>query len=194
MKTTFPMNMCDMTHISLMNELHPWYELFTCVTLHTYEYVHMWRICHVAHVWILQVTRTNESFHKYAHEWVMAHISVSHDTHVNASRRMHESFHIYTREWVMAHTWMSHAHMCMSHAKYMNESCQTYECAMSHTRRGHGVTRMNGSCHTRECAMSHAWMTCLINTGCYKLVKEEKIGENKQQYTNHSEWGSWAST
>jgi hypothetical protein len=194
MKTTFPLNMCDMTHISLMNELHPWYELFTCVTLHTYEYVHMWRICRVAHVWILQVTRMNESFHTYAHEWVMAHISVSHDTHVNASRRMHESFHIYTREWVMAHTWMSHAHMCMitpniwmSHVRHTNALCHT------HTK--------GSLCYTYEWVMSHTWMrhvTCMNDMSHqHRLLQASKRGEpveNKQQYTHHSEWGSWAST
>ena len=38
----------------------------------------------------------------------------------------------------------------------MNESCHTYEWAMSHRCMSH-ATHMNESCHTYESVMSHTW-------------------------------------
>jgi len=79
----------------------------------------------------------NESCHTY--EWVMAHIWMSHGTHMN------ESCHTY--EWVMSHIWMRHV-------THMNEPCHTYEWVMSHIWMSH-VTHMNESCHTYKWVMSH---------------------------------------
>jgi len=116
----------------------------------------------------------NASWHTY--EWVMAHIWMSHGTHVN------ESCH--TCEWVMAHIWMSHGthvnasrhtcaevmvHIRMSHGTHMNESWYTYKWVMAHilveveTRNlwvmahiwmSHG-SHVNASWHTCECVTAH---------------------------------------
>ena len=79
----------------------------------------------------------NEPWH--THEWVMAHIWMSHGTHMN------ESWHTY--EWVMAHIWMSGT-------THMNGSCHTCKCAMAHIRMNHG-THTNESWHTYEWVMAH---------------------------------------
>jgi len=109
--------------------------------------------------------------HHVAYKWDMSCI--------NKSCRIWMS-HV-TYEWVMAYIWMSHViypwmspvifpwmspvtrtnESCiiwMSHVTHMNESCHTYEWAMSHIWMSH-VTHMNESCHTCEWVMSHMWMS-----------------------------------
>jgi len=73
--------------------------------------------------------------------------------------------------WVMAHIWIS----CATH---MNESCHTYEWVMSHIWMSH-VTHMNESCHRNDSCkdadgitvwvMSHIWMSCAthMNESCH---------------------------
>ena len=94
-----------------------------------------WVTC-VSHMWICQVTHTNESCH------TCDACEMSHVTHKNEScrtceyvmlRMWHESCHTY--EWVMSHTWMSRvthmnevaSHIWISHATYMDESYRTHE-------------------------------------------------------------------
>ena len=47
------------------------------------------------HIWMCESIRMRQLFSWDTHEWVMAHISMSHGTHIN------ESWHTY--QWVMAH-------------------------------------------------------------------------------------------
>jgi len=149
----------QISHVTHLNEL-----------CHTYEW-------DVSQIWMSHVTCANESCHmcewvmscisredtlKYAKtlpkmsmpyltcEWVLAHIWMSHGTHMN------ESLHTY--EWVMARTRMGHGnescHILMRHAN-MNVSCLiwmthvTYTCHVSYERL---MSRINESCHV---LMSH---------------------------------------
>ena len=71
-------------------------------------------LCHVTHA--------NEPCLTYEwvmsqYVWVMAHIWMSHGTHMNQPR--------HTYEWLMSHIWMSHG-------THMNESCHTCECVIGH--------------------------------------------------------------
>ena len=79
-------------------------------------------------------------------EWVMAHIWMSHVTHMN------ESCHTY--EWVMSRIWMSHV-------THMNESCHTCKWVMSHTWMSH-VTHVDESCHTRAWSC-HTYESVMAN-------------------------------
>jgi len=91
-------------------------------------------------------------------ERVMAHVWISHVTHVNEPRR--------TYECVMSHIWMNHF-------TYMDESCHTHEWVVAHicmrridhthththththmSRRTRRVPHSNKSCHTYACAIS----------------------------------------
>jgi len=116
--------------------------------------------------WVSHSTRKKELWHTY--EWVMAHVCMSHVTHVNETCL--KPYHTY--EWVMSHIWwivpharMSHAlchtvathrtapfdgpelvlaHMWMSHGTHMHESWHTYDClrVMSHSHNlPHGALR-----------------------------------------------------
>jgi len=83
-----------------------------------------WSSSVMAHMWISHGTHVNESWHTC--ERVMAHIRMSsrhvvtHSRHISLCHvtHMNESYHIYA--WVMAHTWMSHG-------TDMHESWHTYE-------------------------------------------------------------------
>jgi len=55
------------------------------------------------------------------------------------------------------------SHLCSSRVTHMNESCHTYERAMSHIWTSH-VTHMNESCHTYERVMSHIWASHVTHT------------------------------
>ena len=81
--------------------------------------------------------RINESW--YTYEWVMVHVWMSHDTH------MQKSWHTYKA--VMSR-------IRMSYVTSMNESCNTYKRVMSRKLLSH-VTHMNGSRHIYEWAMAH---------------------------------------
>ena len=83
----------------------------------------------------------HKSYHTY--EWVMAHIWMSHVTHMN------ETCHTY--ECVVPHIWMRHV-------TRMNETCHTYERHI-HIWMSH-ATRMNESYHTyatHKWGTSHVW-------------------------------------
>jgi len=120
----------------------------------------------------------HDSFIQACHTYdcVMAHIWMSHGTH------MSEAWH--TNEWVMAHTWMSDVtHMIASwhayqnimthirksyvtrtnHVTHINQSNHMYEWVMSHVQMSH-VTCTNESCHTYEWVMSHVRMSHVTRT------------------------------
>ena len=78
----------------------------------------------MAHIWMSHVTHMNESCHIC--EWGISHIWMSHVTHLN------EWCHTY--ESIMSHT------LCTWIPTNRNESCPTYE-------RKHHATHMNASCH-----------------------------------------------
>ena len=96
----------------------------------------------MAHIWVSHVTHMNETCH--TNEWVMPHIWRSHVTHMNAS--------CHTFAWVMSHTWTSHVtHMHVSrHTHWLPER----EWVMSHIGMSHGTHRSE-SLHTHERVMSH---------------------------------------
>jgi len=99
-----------------------------------------------------------ESWHTC--EWVMAHMWMSHGTHVN------ESWHTY--EWVMTLIWMSHGthvneSIWMSHGRHVNESWHTCEWVMTLIWMSHG-THMNESWNTCEWVMAYMWMSPLSIT------------------------------
>ena len=131
------------------------------------------------------VSCMNESWHTY--QWVMAHIAMSPDTHINACHqtrhspvsmshgtRMNESCPSYqsvicpTYEWVMAN-------ISTSHGTRLNESWQTYQrvtvCVrMNHVHHINGyewvMSHMNESC---PIWMSHApyeWVMSHMNASC----------------------------
>jgi len=85
----------------------------------------------------------NESWHTY--EWVMAHIWMSHGTHMNDV-----STHMI---WVMAHIWVSHGtrinESCHTHewCECTYESLHIFEWVKAHIWRSHG-TRTKESNHT----------------------------------------------
>ena len=87
------------------------------------------------------------------YEWIMAHIWMSHVTH------MEESCHTYG--WVMSHIWMSHV-------THMEESCHTYGWVMSHIWMSY-VTHMDESCHTYGWVMSHMWMSHVTHMNDFLL-------------------------
>ena len=108
----------------------------------------------------------------FIYKWVMAHVWMSHDTHVNDSchtyervrahmwmrhgTRMNESWHTY--EWVVAHVWMRHG-------TFMNALWHTYERVMTHMWMSRGThmnnqgTHMKESWHTYGWVMAHLWMS-----------------------------------
>jgi len=94
-----------------------------------------------------------ESCHTY--DWVMAHICMSHGTHMNESCHTYDEAMSHARmsrvtyEWIMSRIWMSHV-------SYMNESCLTYGWVMSHIWLSH-VTRTQALNY--EWIMSHIWMS-----------------------------------
>ena len=98
----------------------------------------------MAHIWISHVTHMDESCHTY--EWVMSHIWMSHVTQVD------ESSHTY--EWVIPTAYcmwsiissFSNRYLAdrSSHVTHMDESCHKYVWVMSHMWMSH-VTHMNES-------------------------------------------------
>ena len=114
----------------------------------------------MAHLWMSHGTHMNESLHTY--EGVMAHIWMSHSTHMNESwyTHMNGSWHTYT--WVMSQVWMRHG-------TRMNESCHEYECVMAHVWMSH-VTNMIASWHTYEWVMS-----LCVKSNCPKSLVCEGI-------------------
>ena len=98
------------------------------------------------------------------HEWVMAHISLSHDTRRNESRytrishitHMNQSYHTYRS--VMGHIWKRHViNACETRQEPTTWRCQhtrvSFNPWMSHD------THMNESCHTYTCVKSYVWMS-----------------------------------
>jgi len=69
----------------------------------------------MAHIWVSHGTHMSASWHTY--ECVMAHIWVRHGTHMSAS------WHTY--EWVVQHIWVRHG-------THMSESYNTYGRVMAH--------------------------------------------------------------
>jgi len=110
------------------------------------------------------VTHMNGSCH--ACEWVMSHMWMRHDTHVNVkshhtylitrrlgSRNVNESRH--TCKYVMSHMWISHD-VKMGSVIHVNESCHTFEWFMPHMWISN-VTHVDESYYTCEYVMSHVW-------------------------------------
>jgi len=74
--------------------------------------------------------------------------------------------------WItLLHTWMTFLHICMRHITCVNESCYSYEWAMSYIWMS-PVTRMNALCHKYEWitsrypyerVTSRIWMTLYMN-------------------------------
>jgi len=94
---------------------------------------------------------------------VMAHILMSHGTHINESR--------HTYGWVMAHLWMSHGthdnvfpvlwliHMCaMTHLHVCHDTFICVPCARKCAILSVSRSLRAQSCHTYEWIMSHIWM------------------------------------
>jgi len=137
----------------------------------------------------------NESWHTYewvcecswkwmCHEWVMAHIWMSHGTHMNESWHTYEwvcecSWMWMCHEWVMAHIWMSHGtrmnesvnvvksecvsqtwhiHMWYIHTSIWMWMCHihVYKCVISHSR---DTRHTNALWHTYKWEMAHIWMS-----------------------------------
>ena len=116
--------------------------------------------CVMSHIWM---PKGHESLTYQSH--VMSHMWMSHVTHVNGSCRTYE-WAIMTHIWMpKGHSWNCYVsdswplgHSCVwhdsficvtSHVTHVNESCRTYEWAMSHIWMSH-ATHMNASCHTHE--------------------------------------------
>jgi len=78
----------------------------------------------------------------HTYEWVITHIWMSHNTHMN------ESWHTY--EWVPTH---------MNEYQHRNDevnSRYTYRWVITHIWMSHD-THMNESCHSSEWVVSHIW-------------------------------------
>jgi len=130
-----------MSHVTRRNEsFHRMsHVILTCDMTHSY-------VCHTWHdsfiwvprvTWLIRMCAIYDMTHSYVchdevchtSEWVMAHIWMSHATHIYDTVQgaecegMYESWHTY--EWVMSHVWLSHV-------THINESCHTYEWVMSH--------------------------------------------------------------
>jgi len=129
---------------------------------HTHAYTHAYTLKLLQHAG--SRTCTHGSCHTYEcimsnkciRRWccdatVMAHTSMSHDTHMNEATMV---------------LW------CMSHVIHMNEPCHTHEL-------GDGVV-MHESCHTHEWARSHSceamvlWCTSTAATHCNTLQHTSK--------------------
>ena len=104
----------------------------------------------MAHIWMSHGTHMNEPRHTY--EWVMAHIWMSHGTHMNEPRRTHK--------WVMAHLWMSHG-------APIDESWHTYEWVMSRIQvLDKNAEKLLFSFHSQyEWVMSHIWRSHFTHAG-----------------------------
>ena len=98
---------------------------FICI--HTWIFVHSqeWHVVYCSE-WGLHI-----------HEWVMAHIWMSHGTYMN------ESWHIY--EWVMAHIGMSH----------VTQAIYIHTCIFIHSQEWHIVHRSEWGLHINEWVMAH---------------------------------------
>ena len=85
-----------MSHIWQSHVTHIWVMSHTDESCHTQmsHATHRWVI---ARVWMIHITRMNESCHAY--EWVTSRVWMSHVT------RMNESCHPY--DWIMSPIWMS---------------------------------------------------------------------------------------
>ena len=113
------------------------------------------------HMWMTRVTHVNELFHTcdriMSHAWVMSHILMSHDIHMNRSY----------------HVWMGHVtHMSESCHKYEWGTLRcTYDRVMSRIWRSQ-VTHMNVLCHTCE------WLTIYIYIYTSTGVSASKFWKN----------------
>ena len=81
----------------------------------------------MAHIWMSHVTHMNESCLEY--KWVISHTWLCHITRMNMKEVCH------THEWVLAHTWMRHV-------THMYESCHTHVWVVAHKIMSYG-TNMN---------------------------------------------------
>ena len=135
---TYPVHMCDMTHLYLWHSCVRWCTMLvvghTCTVDSKACDCWGWtRLIHrewfMPHIWMSHVTRMNASWHTY--ECVKWHTWVSHVTRMNASCDMYE--------WVMSHMRVLNK----------NASCHMYDRVMSHEEISR-VTHMNESCHTYE--------------------------------------------
>jgi len=92
-----------------------------------------------------QNSRTTLMVHglRYSYMWVMVHIDINHDTHINVSHGAHRKYFWYTQEWVMAH--------CYTHKyNFKGEKSHTWS---REIRSGH--TSANSLQHTLQHTATH---------------------------------------
>jgi len=111
------------------------------------------------HIRMSHITYMDESWHTF--EWVMAHIWMSHATHMNT--HTNESCHTYA--WVMSHIQeaLPRVRVPMTSLTYMNESYRPCEMVTSHIQNKCRV--MNLHITTWHVSMSHATRVC-ARVGC----------------------------
>jgi len=147
--------------------------------------------------WHDQVAHMNESWHTY--EWVMAHLWMSHCTHMNEScPTWCDQVTSLIHEWVMSHISMSHVpHIWMSHVTSVS-SCSRVDEVKSHTYEWSHVTHIwmshVSSCsgvdqvkwHTYEWVMAHIWVMILwVTSRIYeRVMSAAAVVSTKSSHTN----------
>jgi len=122
-----------------------------CVGVHmsmshacVWGYTCQWVLAHISMGHGTHITRSSHTYHG-----VMAHISMSHGTHIN------ESWHRY--QWVMAQ-------ISMSHGTDINESWHRYQWVMAQISMSHGTRII--------CTMVHMQESCHISMRHGTYIKE----------------------
>jgi len=157
--------------MSNMRESHVSYVEESC---HTYECVmsHIW-MSHVTHVMSHVTLMSMWCIIRWAWQWVMSNMRMSHVSYVHESCQICEC--VMPRwEWLSPYIWMSHA-------TYLNESCHTCERVTSCKWVSHAT--YTSRFWTCECVMLHMWMShatqmCVMFWACEWLNHVACVNES----------------